>query len=87
MRTIRGISFYEHEETPGLGGEIGSEWFRAQFAGKSIVDETGSGGIIIKTSKAKAINQVDAITGATMTCQKIQDMINNTINEIVEEQN
>ncbi|MHC4423472.1 MAG: FMN-binding protein, partial [Planctomycetota bacterium] len=31
MRTIQGITFYEQEETPALGGEIASEWFREQF--------------------------------------------------------
>ncbi len=41
MRTIRGLTFYEQEETPGLGGEIASSWFREQFVGKSIVDESG----------------------------------------------
>ena len=86
LRTIRGISFYEQEETPGLGGEIGSDWFQSQFVGKSIVDQSGKAGITISKSKDKAgQNQVDAITGATMTCEKVEDMLNNVIKTIVEE--
>lgn len=87
LKTIRGISFYEQEETPGLGGEISSDWFRSQFVGKSIVDQSGKAGITIIKSRDKAgQNQVDAITGATMTCDKIEDMLNSAIKIIIEKQ-
>ncbi len=83
-RTIRGISFYEQMETPGLGGEIGAPWFQDQFIGKSIVDAQGNPGIRI-VSPAEAQNEVDAITGATLTCQKVEAMLNETIALIVKE--
>jgi Na+-transporting NADH:ubiquinone oxidoreductase subunit C len=85
MRTIRGITFYEQEETPGLGGEIASDWFREQFVGKSIVDAAGKPGIIISSSEPEASNKVDAISGATMTCDKVQAMLNEAIKSIVQE--
>ncbi len=86
LKTIRGISFYEQEETPGLGGEIASDWFQSQFVGKSIVDQSGKPGITISKSTGKAgQSQVDAITGATMTCDKVEGMLNNVISTIVEE--
>ena len=85
MRTIRGVTFYEQEETPGLGGEIAAGWFREQFVGKSIVDEAGNPGIIISSSEGEASNKVDAISGATMTCDKVQAMLNEAIKIIVEE--
>ena len=85
MRTIRGITFYEQEETPGLGGDIVTAKFREQFVGKSIVDEAGNPGIIISSSEGSAPNKVDAITGATMTCDKVQAMLNEAISSIVEE--
>jgi Na+-transporting NADH:ubiquinone oxidoreductase subunit C len=85
MRTIRGITFYEQEETPGLGGEIASDWFQEQFVGKSIFDEAGNPGIIIRSSEGEAPNKVDAISGATLTCDKVQTMLNQTIMYIVEE--
>lgn len=87
-RTIRGVTFYEQEETPGLGGEIVSSWFCQQFIGKSIIDQTGRPGIIIKGLTGETSrNQVHAITGATMTCDKVQAMLNKVITKIVEEQN
>jgi Na+-transporting NADH:ubiquinone oxidoreductase subunit C len=85
MRTIRGITFYEQEETPGLGGEIVTAGFRDQFVGRSIVDEAGNPGIIISSGPEPAPNKVDAISGATMTCDKVQAMLNEAIKIIVEE--
>lgn len=79
MKTIRGITFYEQEETPGLGGEIGTESFQKQFIGKSIYDTTGEPGIIIKSGASKAVNGIDAISGATMTCDKVQQLVNSAI--------
>ena len=86
-KTIRGITFYEQEETPGLGGEIASSWFRNQFSGKSILDESGKPGIVIRGAGNVEHNRVDAITGATMTCDKVQAMLNSVIRTIIREQN
>ena len=83
MATIRGVTFHEQEETPGLGGEIGSHWFRAQFKGKRIVDADGRGGIrIVRGGGAQGANEVDGITGATMTCDKVQAILNRAIEHI-----
>jgi len=84
MRTIRGLTFYEQEETPGLGGDIVTDGFRSQFAGKSIISETDNAGIVIRGGGSKLINGVDAISGATMTCDKVQQMLNKAIVKIVE---
>jgi Na+-transporting NADH:ubiquinone oxidoreductase subunit C len=85
MKTIRGVTFYEQEETPTLGGEIASSWFKEQFVGKSIVDEHGKYGIIISSDGESASNKVDAISGATMTCDKVQTILNDVIKSIVKE--
>lgn len=34
--TVRGISWYQHAETPGLGAEITEPWWQSQFPGKRI---------------------------------------------------
>jgi len=86
MRTIRGITFHEQEETPGLGGEIASGSFRKQFIGKSIVDGSGMPGLVIHGTGNTERNKVDAITGATMTCDKVQAMLNRVIETIVKGQ-
>ena len=84
MRTIRGITFYEQEETPGLGGEIAADWFLKGFVGKKIVDASGKPGIIIGGGgETNAINEVDTISGATMTCDKVEELLNKVIEKIV----
>lgn len=85
MKTIRGITFYEHEETPGLGGEIESEWFRKQFRGKSIHDAAGKPGIhITRGREASAANEVDGISGATLTSARVEMMLNDSIQRIAQ---
>ncbi len=86
MKTIRGITFYEQEETPGLGGEIVTEGFRKRFVGKTIHDKDDNMGIVIcKPGSAKEQNEIDGITGATMTCDKVQAMLNEAIKSIPKE--
>lgn len=99
MKQIRGIAFYEQNETPGLGGVIadahagkhGSDWrscpawFRHQFEGKSIQSETGERGIRIKKGGADGPNEFDAITAATMTSSKVEAILNATIDRIPDE--
>lgn len=85
LLTVRGVTFHKQEETPGLGGEIEREWFRAQFRGKSIRDENGSPGIPIRKGGASGPHEVDAISGATMTCVRVEDMLTVTMKRILEE--
>ncbi len=73
--TIRGFTVYKHQETPGLGGEIESRWFRKNFQGKKITNDSGDfvsikiakGAATEAMPKKKRINYVDGISGATMT--------------------
>jgi Na(+)-translocating NADH:ubiquinone oxidoreductase C subunit len=74
--TIRQIRFYKQEETPGLGGEIASSWFQEQFEGKRIVSNSGEPGIrIVKPGNPTDNNSVDGITGATMTSNRVETML------------
>lgn len=83
MKTIRGLTFSRQEETPGLGGEIAAPWFTAQFVGKPIVDRAGEPGFSIGGEQASP-NAVDAITGATMTCDKLEAILDEVISKFVE---
>ncbi len=73
--TIRGFTVYKHTETPGLGGEIESRWFRKNFENKRITNAQGefaSNGIAKGAVKdvipePKRENYVDGISGATLT--------------------
>ena len=50
-----------------------------------IRDKEGNPGIIIKSGGEEAINKVDGISGATMTCDKVQQMLNEAIKRITKE--
>ncbi len=76
LRTIRGIRFYQQEETPGLGGEIGASWFQEQFEGKEIVSSAGVEGFkILRPGGSPGRNEVDGISGATMTSERVESIL------------
>ena len=86
LRAIRAVVFHDHEETPGLGGEISAKWFTDQFRGLSIYrDEVSPRSIVIggQPSDAWGEAKVDAITGATMTSQRVEQILNDKIYWIV----
>jgi len=83
--TVKGIKFYKHGETPGLGGEVDKEWFTQNFIGKRIVDEEGNlvgiqvvRGKVDESSK-NAYHQVDGISGATMTSRGLNNFLMNDL--------
>lgn len=74
--TITAVSFYKQEETPGLGGEIASREFTDRFADKKLFDEEGNPALtLVKPGSAEGVHQVDAISGATVTSEKVQSII------------
>lgn len=76
MTTVRGITVYQQEETPGLGGDIAGEPFCRRFVGRKIVSSEGEVGLrVTAPGKAADLNEVDGITGATMTCRKVEAML------------
>ncbi len=74
-RTLTGISFYEQNETPGLGGEIVKSEFRDQFVGK-IISETDLPVEIRPASAELDESSVHAITGATQTSTRLGRFMN-----------
>lgn len=70
LETIKGITIIHQEETPGLGGRIGDPEYLDKFKGKKIVPELR----VVKEPKGK--NEVDAITGATLSCEALEEIIN-----------
>lgn len=86
LQTIQAVRFYQQEETPGLGGEIGSDWFQEQFKGKQIMSNTGDPGFkILKPGSSADKNSVDGISGATMTSDRIETMLDKLIKQIAKE--
>jgi Na+-transporting NADH:ubiquinone oxidoreductase subunit C len=84
LTTVRGIRFYKQEETPGLGGEIASAWFQEQFQGKRIVAPDGEPGFhVSKPGTVGGLNNVDAITGATMTSDRVEAMLDSVAKRLL----
>lgn len=82
LATIRGITFFDHGETPGLGGECSKPWFQRNFQGKKLWDD----GVPVKLEIAKGTADpvtdynVDGMSGATITGNGIEKFVNATFN-------
>jgi Na+-transporting NADH:ubiquinone oxidoreductase subunit C len=86
--TVRGITFYKHGETPGLGGEIEKRWFQGNFKGKKIYSVGEKRLMPIAVVKGKAADlfkdekleyHVDGITAATITGSGVTEMMDRTL--------
>lgn len=76
LETIAGISFYKHAETPGLGAEIEKPWFQDQFKGKKVYkDGEPTEFLVVKPGTPLTETSVDGISGATLTGNGVQDLI------------
>ena len=76
--TAKGITFYAHKETPGLGGEVDKLWFQNNFVGKRFIDDKGNlVGIKVVKGKADANSdyEVDGISGATITSKGLETFL------------
>lgn len=73
-RTIKGITYYDHGETPGLGGEIENPNWRAQFVGKKVLDDNGQPALRVVKGGARPGDMfaVDGLSGATLTSNGVQ---------------
>ena len=86
--TIYGVNFNHESETPGLGAKIVEMPFREQFEGKHIRNAAGEvvSVAVLKAGKhADGQEQVDAISGATITSAGVSTMLNEElVNNYVE---
>ncbi len=80
LRTVQGLRFYQHAETPGLGGEIDNPKWRAQWTGKVLFDDQWRvqvevTKVAIDSSTPDAQHQVDALAGATITSRGVENLL------------
>lgn len=66
---VVGITFYQHGETPGLGGEIDNKEWQAAWMGKGVFGPEGAIelGVVKKSAPRDDKYQVDGLSGATIT--------------------
>ena len=73
---VLGTYFYHESETAGLGARIGEKWFQDQFIGKPIFDEKNNVVLtVVKAGAAQNENEVDGVTGATLTSNGVAAMV------------
>ncbi len=76
LQTVEGITFYEHGETPGLGGEVDNPNWKNSWKGKKAFNENGE--YIIDVLKGRvdpsnpnSIHQIDGLSGSTLTTRGV----------------
>ena len=84
--TITGFGFYEHGETPGLGGEIDNPVWLAKWPGKVVYDHNGEVRITVikgtvEAGSPDARHKVDGLSGATLTARGVGNLLNYWLGE------
>lgn len=81
LQTISGLGFYQHKETPGLGGEVDNPRWKAGWPGVQLFGNDGQPSVrlvkrrTVETNPAAA-HEVDALSGATFTTRGVQNLVN-----------
>lgn len=77
--TVAGIGFYQHGETPGLGGEVDNPDWKAQWHNKEVYDDGDLAIEVIKgsvdSSAPNAEHRVDGLSGATLTTRGVSNLV------------
>lgn len=82
---LTGLTILEQIETPGLGSKIqrdpskpnDPQWFTQQFQGVQTNPEI----TVVKNQKPGKPNQIEAITGATISSRSVVKILNNSIEQ------
>jgi Na+-transporting NADH:ubiquinone oxidoreductase subunit C len=76
--TIRGLTFYQHGETPGLGGEVDNPRWKQLWPGRVAFEDANP---VIEVTKGPAgsvavdPHRVDGLAGATITSRGVTNML------------
>lgn len=78
--TVSSITFYEHGETPGLGGEIENKKWQASWNGKQLADASGAPVIrlikgTVSPDTTDAQYKIDGLAGATLTSNGVSNLV------------
>ncbi|MDW7728714.1 MAG: FMN-binding protein [Dethiobacteria bacterium] len=79
LKSMKGLVILQQQETPGLGGRITEEEFLAQFRGLAVDPQLV---ILPAGGTVSADNEIQGITGATMTSQALEKMLMQSISNI-----
>ena len=83
--TVFGTYFSHESETAGLGARITEEWFQTSFNGKKLYADGDTKTIalsVVKKGKEGTLseaNYVNGVTGATLTSNGVNEMIQKSL--------
>ena len=79
VNTVRGLTFYQHAETPGLGGEVDNPKWKSLWPNRKIYDESGKVKIAVIKGAAGTPEEdphnVDGLSGATITANGVSYLL------------
>ncbi|MDA7951820.1 MAG: Na(+)-translocating NADH-quinone reductase subunit C [Pirellulaceae bacterium] len=82
LNTVRGITFYSHAETPGLGGEVDNFKWKATWEGKQIFATNGTDekvavalGLVKGSADKENPHEIDGLSGATLTANGVTNLV------------
>ena len=77
--TVQGLTFYDHRETPGLGGEVDNPRWKALWPGRRPFDDAFQPDITVIKGRAGSPDddphRVDGLSGATITSRGVTNLI------------
>ncbi len=75
LNTVEGIAFYQHGETPGLGGEIDNKKWKSSWKEKIIFNEGQEVFLQVVKHQAEKSYEIDSLSGATITAKGVENTI------------
>ncbi len=81
LNTVVGLGFYEHAETPGLGGEVDNPRWKGQWPGKQVYGANTENAAIalikgtVDPNSKDAAHQIDGLAGATLTSNGVSNLV------------
>jgi Na+-transporting NADH:ubiquinone oxidoreductase subunit C len=79
LDTVLGITYYDHKETPGLGGEVDNLNWKAKWPGRKVFDVDGIPDLTVIKGPAGPPSadpyKVDGLSGATITARGVTNMV------------
>jgi electron transport complex protein RnfG len=76
-KSITGLFILEQKETPGLGNKIITDAWRSQF-----LDKKTDNPLVVVKGGAKVPNEIDAVTGATISSRSVTTIVNTAISDL-----
>ena len=79
LQLVQGLTFYEHGETPGLGGEVDNPRWKALWKGRKLYNAKGELAIEVIKGQAGSVaddpHRVDGLSGATITARGVSHLV------------